>query len=577
MRQVLQSVTGITKCDRNLLQSVTGITKCDNYYKVRQYTPLQSTSNHQMSRKQIKKYQKLLPSPVNKSPLSKYITTKCLSTSRAYMQPIDDIIMSNEIYNNKNNVHQKIFNHSFHSCATVPSVSTVRPVSTSINTNVDSVKKCTKKRIRKTKTVKKIIITDGVTKPTNTVSKCNYFSPSKSCDSVCQPINFHRSYNKNMNKNCNKINTSKQVYLKEIKHNYINTNFSSIWIYLLILVSFIFLKKFSFDKTSCKYLRINIIANMLTGCFIFLKYTFYNFTRNFNVTFFRILFILSKMYQCFLIIIHFCLFYNLLTLLFSIKERIIVSLFIITFYCLLIKKVTFCVQIRSEKKRIFCSIENLHQFWCMFLKIKIFFSQFPKLFYSKIPYYNARVLKFSFYMFENLIDIVIFLDFIFSLISRLFKYLFLAYFPLVIYLIFIMSVIFDNNIYKSNFNTNLTLSSTFSEKLEYTLLIYNDSFLGHKEFTPTSAAPINALISLKPLIFFSVTVIFSGIFYKKKNFKITKKLLPFLIFLFCFSTSPSLKSKQFDLKLCPNSDFFNFELIKIANDINNAQIHKDFC
>ena len=35
VRQVLQSVT-------ILLQSATGITKCDDYYKVRQYTPLDS-------------------------------------------------------------------------------------------------------------------------------------------------------------------------------------------------------------------------------------------------------------------------------------------------------------------------------------------------------------------------------------------------------------------------------------------------------------------------------------------------------------------------------------------------------
>ena len=32
--QVLQSASGITKCDRLLLQSVSGITKCDSYYKV---------------------------------------------------------------------------------------------------------------------------------------------------------------------------------------------------------------------------------------------------------------------------------------------------------------------------------------------------------------------------------------------------------------------------------------------------------------------------------------------------------------------------------------------------------------
>ena len=33
--QVLQSASGITKCDRLLLQSASGTTKCDSYYKVR--------------------------------------------------------------------------------------------------------------------------------------------------------------------------------------------------------------------------------------------------------------------------------------------------------------------------------------------------------------------------------------------------------------------------------------------------------------------------------------------------------------------------------------------------------------
>ena len=34
-RMLLQSASGITKCDRMLLQSVSGITKCDSYYKMR--------------------------------------------------------------------------------------------------------------------------------------------------------------------------------------------------------------------------------------------------------------------------------------------------------------------------------------------------------------------------------------------------------------------------------------------------------------------------------------------------------------------------------------------------------------
>ena len=34
-RKILQSLVGITKCDKKLLQNVTDITKCGNYYRVK--------------------------------------------------------------------------------------------------------------------------------------------------------------------------------------------------------------------------------------------------------------------------------------------------------------------------------------------------------------------------------------------------------------------------------------------------------------------------------------------------------------------------------------------------------------
>ena len=37
-RLLLQSASGITKCDRLLLQSASGTTKCESYYKVRRNT-----------------------------------------------------------------------------------------------------------------------------------------------------------------------------------------------------------------------------------------------------------------------------------------------------------------------------------------------------------------------------------------------------------------------------------------------------------------------------------------------------------------------------------------------------------
>ena len=54
VRQVLQSVSGNTKCDRLLLQSASGITMFDIYYKVRRNTCLKFadvTLSHEKGRK----------------------------------------------------------------------------------------------------------------------------------------------------------------------------------------------------------------------------------------------------------------------------------------------------------------------------------------------------------------------------------------------------------------------------------------------------------------------------------------------------------------------------------------------
>ena len=65
----------------------------------------------------------------------------------------------------------------------------------------------------------------------------------------------------------------------------------------------------------------------------------------------------------------------------------------------------------------------------------------------------------------------------------------------------------------------------------------------------------------------------SSIFYKEDNFNITKQLFPFLIyFLLCFSANSLHKSKNCNLKCCPNNEFFSTELIKITGDINSAEM-----
>ena len=95
-------------------------------------------------------------------------------------------------------------------------------------------------------------------------------------------------------------------------------------------------------------------------------------------------------------------------------------------------------------------------------------------------------------------------------------------------------------------------------------LTFNDSLIGHEEIIPISAAPANTLTSYKGLIFFLIIAIFSIICPKRKYFKFTNKLLPFLIFLYCFSCSPSYKSENSNLKNCSNSDFFSIETIKMT-------------
>ena len=64
-----------------------------------------------------------------------------------------------------------------------------------------------------------------------------------------------------------------------------------------------------------------------------------------------------------------------------------------------------------------------------------------------------------------------------------------------------------------------------------------------------------------------------GFFYKKYIFNITKQHFSFLIYLFlCFSANSLHKSKNCDLKSCPNNDFVSTELIEITNNINNAEM-----
>ena len=126
-------------------------------------------------------------------------------------------------------------------------------------------------------------------------------------------------------------------------------------------------------------------------------------------------------------------------------------------------------------------------------------------------------------MFENFVDFLIFLDFLLLFIGGIFKYLF--------------------------------------------LLIKNQTI-------PASITHKNTIASYNSLIFYSVIMSFSCIFYKKHNFNCAKRFFPFAIFSFlCFNGTP----KTTRLKDCHSSEFFSIELITITNSINEAERHLDFC
>ena len=90
-------------------------------------------------------------------------------------------------------------------------------------------------------------------------------------------------------------------------------------------------------------------------------------------------------------------------------------------------------------------------------------------------------------MFENFVDFLIFLDFVLLFIGGIFKYLFLLFLPLLIYLFFILTIIFnslfiDHNVFDNNFtfleSSNESISNDF-------LLIKNQTIpasITHKKY-----------------------------------------------------------------------------------------------
>ena len=108
------------------------------------------------------------------------------------------------------------------------------------------------------------------------------------------------------------------------------------------------------------------------------------------------------------------------------------------------------------------------------------------------------VLNFYFYIFENLIDIIIFLDILLSLIGALFKYLFLSCFTSLRYLFLAFSII-ATTFYNIFYNNNFTLSKCCFENINIYILIRQ---LGHSVWLMFSY-----LIKRKPFPFLPLLVV----------------------------------------------------------------------
>ena len=175
-------------------------------------------------------------------------------------------------------------------------------------------------------------------------------------------------------------------------------------------------------------------------------------------------------------------------------------------------------------------------------------------------------------MFENFVDFLIFLDFLLLFIGGIFKYLFLLFLSLLIYLFFTLIIIFNSLYIDDNvFDNNFTFSESSNESISNNFLLIKNQTI------PASITHKDTIASYNCLIFYSVVMSFSCIFYKKHNFNCAKRFFPFAIFLFlCFNGTPQHESKNTRLKDCHSSEFFSIELITITNSINKAERHLDF-
>ena len=163
------------------------------------------------------------------------------------------------------------------------------------------------------------------------------------------------------------------------------------------------------NKYYCKY---------LAACLIFIKYHIYNFSDCISKIFFKVLIYYLNLYQCFLIGIYFFLVCKLVSILSFTKSQFAFTFFTMSISGIFRKSFLFGLQKERGKTEKRCRGSFNTLLWkanpCSYLQHV----------YQRSCSFCYNVLNFYFYIFENLIDIIIFLDILLSLIVALFKYLF---------------------------------------------------------------------------------------------------------------------------------------------------------
>ena len=197
--------------------------------------------------------------------------------------------------------------------------------------------------------------------------------------------------------------------------------------------------------------------------------------------------------------------------------------FFTTFGMFLKQKVNLNLNNRSGKKEKLC-----RRFISTLFGIANIYSQLQHVYYKAYSF-CYKLLNYWFYIFENM-DLYFSRFFIIN--DRWIIEVFLSFFPLLIYLCFIVTVIFDIIIYTSNFSTNFTIFNSYLEninKSQTSLCPTNNiSLFGQEEIISVSTTPVSTVTTYKSLIFVFIVAIFSSIFYKKKKkLKSQKIFYPF--------------------------------------------------